>query len=107
MTDTIGARIKRARKRKKLTLNAASEKIGVCNKTLRNWEENNYPISFLQLYQFLRLTDTTFEDLIKQSDVENSCYRCRFACRAPYEKPCSVCARNHTDYFEKKLEEVG
>lgn len=35
-------------------------------------------------------------------DSINSCYKCAHAGTAPYDKPCSVCARNHVDHFEKR-----
>lgn len=38
---------------------------------------------------------------IDQPWRECSCYRCKHRGTAPYEKPCSVCARNHKDYFEE------
>ena len=38
---------------------------------------------------------------IDQPWKECSCNQCKHRGTAPYEKPCSVCARNHKDYFEE------
>lgn len=51
-------------------------------------------------------TDTTIEAEAEAIQIDKpwkecSCYQCKHRGTAPYEKPCSVCARNHKDYFEE------
>lgn len=62
----IGERMKEARKSKHISRKKMAEITGMHERTLRGWEnENMFPMSFLNLWHFLKATDMTFEELME------------------------------------------
>lgn len=61
----IGERMKEARKSKKISRVKMAQIVGMSESTLKGWEHNMFPLSFLQLWHFLKATDLTFEELME------------------------------------------
>lgn len=61
----IGERMKEARKSKHISRVKMAQMTGMSESTLKGWEHNAFPLSFLQLWHFLKATDMTFEELME------------------------------------------
>lgn len=61
----IGERMKEARKSKHISRKKMAQMTGMGESTLKRWEHNLFPLSFLQLWHFLKATDMTFEELME------------------------------------------